>query len=362
MRRTRCVLCECDTLDPFYLIESFPLLASSTTTDSALDVYADLEFRICRECRCVQLATLVDPVTLYADDNKTSLTSMWTRHHTAFVQFIEQASIHSLCEVGGGSNPLVSFFSRPPMYSVLDIYECPNKAPSVTYKIGNCESFTGYTEDSVVLSHTFEHLYTPRAFLESIRMSSVKNVFISVPHFARWLENTLTVNILFNQHTFYFEADDIERLFQMYGFNMLRTETFGDHSLFFHFQRGNTQPTHIQRSLKEDKVFRHFNIKASHIRRIVLTSPTYIMPSFYVGQLIYHYLPDKALIGGFLDNDANKIGKRLYGTELLTYPPSILATSECKTVMLLRTPYFAEMHAQLKAIDPDIVIIAVDIT
>jgi hypothetical protein len=125
---------------------------------------------------------------------------------------------------------------------VLDIYECPNKVPSITYKVGNCESFTGYTEDSIILSHTFEHLYAPRDFLESIRSSGVKNVFISVPHFAKWLEKNLTVSILFNQHTFYFEAADIERLFGLYGFNAVRTDVFGEHSLFFHFQRAIRDP------------------------------------------------------------------------------------------------------------------------
>lgn len=363
MLRTACVLCACDTLEPFYSIERFPLLASSTTLDTSLDVRTDLEFRVCADCRCVQLTTLVDPVALYADDNKSLLTPMWTRHHKAFARFIEDApGVETLCEVGGGSNPLVSFFSRLVPYSVLDIYECPNKMPSTTYKVGNCESFTEYTEDSVILSHTFEHLYAPRDFLKSIRSSDVKNVFISVPHFARWLEKNLTVSILFNQHTFYFEADDIERLFGLHGFNAVRTDVFGEHSLFFHFQRGDTQPTAIQRSLKEDTLLQHFAVKASRIRALNFTTPAYIMPSFYIGQLIHHYLPDKTLIRGFLDNDANKVGKRLYGTDLLTYGPSILATSECKQVLLCRTPYFDEMRAQLAALHPDVVILAVDLT
>jgi hypothetical protein len=190
----------------------------------------------------------------------------------------------------------------------------------------------------------------------------VKNIFISVPHFARWLEKNLTVSILFNQHTFYFEADDIERLFQMYGFNMVRTETFGDHSLFFHFERGAVQPTAIQRSLKDNVILQHFAVKTSRIHALHFKTPAYIMPSFYIGQLVHHYLPDKTLIRGFLDNDANKVGKRLYGTDLLTYDPSILVTSECKQILLCRTPYFNEMHAQLRALHPDVVILAVELT
>lgn len=334
MIRTACVLCECPVLDPFYTLDRFPLMANSVVTESSLDVFDDLEFKICNRCRCVQLVTLVDPSTLYAEDNKSALTPTWKRHHTAFASFVEATRPVSICEVGGGSNPLVSFFAHTPPYSVLDIYECQTKVPSVTYRVGNCETFTEYTEDSVILSHTFEHLYTPHAFLKSIRASAVQNVFISVPHFASWLAKGTTLNILFNQHTFYFEKDDIERLFATYGFSTERSETFEDHSLFFHFRRRNQT---IERSL-----FRRFDIGAS-IREMSLTTPAYIMPSFYIGQLIHHYMPNKALIRGFLDNDTNKVGKRLYGTQLLTYSPSILTTSDCKRVLLCRTPYFDEM-------------------
>jgi hypothetical protein len=288
---------------------------------------------------------------------------MWMRHHAAFARFIEgEPNVRALCEIGGGSNPLVSFFINPPPYSVLDIYDCPNKASSITYKVGNCESFTEYTEDSIILSHTFEHLYTPRDFLESIGSSSVQNVFVSVPNFASWLEKNLTISILFNQHTFYFEKDDIERMFGLYGFNVIRTDTFGDHSLFFHFQRGEARPITLQRSPRESALFQHFDRKVSRIREIKITTPAYIMPSFYIGQLIHHYLPNKDLIIGFLDNDTNKVGKRLYGTDLQTYIPSVLATSEHKHVLLFRTPYFNEMHAQLTALHPDVVVLAVDLT
>jgi hypothetical protein len=292
-------------------------------------------------------------VTLYADDNKSALTPMWKRHHTSFTSFIEKSLTGSVCEVGGGSNPLVSFFTHPPPYSVLDIYDCPNKVPSVKYIIGNCESFTDYTDESIILSHTFEHLYTPRDFLKSIRSSNVQNVFISVPHFASWLKNQSTVNILFNQHTFYFEKDDIERLFSIYGFNVERFEHFEEHSLFLHFRRRNNS---IERSL-----FNHFNGNANRILDISLTSPAYIMPSFYIGQFIYHYLLNKSLVIGFLDNDLNKVGKRLYGTSLMTYSPSILETSECKHVLLFRTPYFDEMYKQLRALHPDVIIRVIDL-
>jgi hypothetical protein len=361
MQRVSCVICESPTLESFYTIEKFPLTACSTEHTSELDIFNDLVFKVCKDCRCVQLTSLVDPVTLYADDNKTALTPLWKKHHTQFTAFIESAAdLGDVCEIGGGSNPLVQFFSSPPPYSVMDLYECPNKVPSITYTIGNCETFTEYTTRSVILSHTFEHLYEPRKFLDSIRASGVKNVFISVPNFAAWLAKHLTTSILFNQHTFYFEQRDIETLFALYGFETVRSEVFGDHSLFFHFQRGAPAQLPILRSPSDTALFRHFDNRVTHIRALELNEQVYIMPSFYVGQIVYHYIRDKDKVIGFLDNDTNKIGKRLYGTPLSTYSPSVLASSS-KTVIVARTPYYNEMIHQLKTINSDINVVTIEL-
>lgn len=347
MNRTQCVLCRHTNLQQFYTLTKFPLTAASTTTDYSFDVFTDLEFKICHECRCVQLVTLVDPNILYANDNKAALTSLWNNHHTALAKFILNGPpINSICEVGGGSNPIVSFFSQPPKYTVLDIYECPNKVDSVTYKVGNCETYTDYEEETLLLSHTFEHLYDPHAFLERVCKSHVKNIFLSVPNFAKWLSENLTVSILFNQHTFYFEKQDVQALFSQYGFATIRVEEFGDHSLFFHFHKGAHLPIQIQPSKSEQAILRNFQIKPERIGELTIDRPFYIMPSFYIGQVVYHYMK-KDMIIGFLDNDISKVGKRLYGTELLTYSPSDLITSEYKTVLLIRTPYFDEMYKQL---------------
>jgi len=359
--RVQCVLCRSKKLEPFYTITDFPLTASSTTANSSFDVFNDLVFNVCGDCRCVQLITLVDPIILYAHDNKAALTPTWVRHHTAFAEFVStDPTIDGICEVGGGSNPLVSFFPRALKYSVLDIYETQHKVGAVSYTVGNCETYVNYDEDTVLLSHTFEHLYDPHAFLESVRASRVKNVFVSVPNFTKWLSDSLTVSILNNEHTFYFEQADIEALLSQYGFATKRSAQFGDHSLFFHFQRGTTSFLPIQPSNAEEAIFYHFHNKSSRIVAFSMDKPFYIMPSFYAGQVIYHYIK-KDLVLGFLDNDRAKIGKRLYGTNLLTYSPLHLVTSEHKDVLLIRTPYFEEMKEQLTAIHPSISVHVLDI-
>jgi hypothetical protein len=363
-QRTSCVLCKHDLID-FYRQEKYPLLTTPTTSDISDDIFVDLDYKICSLCKCVQLTTLVDPISLYSSDNKNFLTPIWKEHHTSFVDFIKKSidPTNGICEIGGGSNPLYQYFNIPINYSVLDVYNPVNKEKSIQYTIGNCETFTNYTNDTIMLSHTFEHLYNPRDFLKNISNSCIKNIFISVPNFKDWLHQNLTVSILFTQHTFYFEKEQITCLFSEFGFRLQDFCVFKNHSLFFFFQRAELidTPTMIP-SISESLILNHFSKKSININTIILERDTYIMPSFYIGQQVYYYLNNslKEKVIGFLDNDINKINKRLYGTPLITYSPQVLMNKTNVSVILVNTPYYQEIKEQLLNINSTIHIVSIN--
>jgi hypothetical protein len=364
-QRTCCVLCKHGLID-FYKQEKYPLLTTPTISDISDDIFVDLYYKICSVCRCVQLTSLVDPTSLYTSDNKNSLTSIWKEHHTSFVYFIKKSIdiTSGICEIGGGSSPLYKYFNTPIKYSVLDIYDPINKDKSIEYTIGNCEIFTNYTNETIMLSHTFEHLYNPRDFLKNISNSCVQNVFISVPNFKDWLHLNLTVSILFTQHTFYFEKEQISCLFNEFGFKLQDFFVFKNHSLFFFFQRAKIVDTLTMiPSASESLIFKHFSNKSININNINLERDTYIMPSFYIGQQVYYYLNNsfKNKVIGFLDNDINKINKRLYGTPLLTYSPEVLKKKTNISIILVNTPYYQEIKEQLLSINSTIHIISINI-
>ena len=74
------------------------------------------------------------------------------------------------------------------------------------------------------------------------------------------------------------------------------------------------------------------------------------------GQIVYNFLNNKENILGFIDNDINKCNKRIYGTSLLTFEPSILSSNECNDILIIKTPYYDEMINQIKIIKPNIII------
>jgi len=359
--RNKCILCLDENLNDFFTIKNFPIIASPTSKSTTDDIFSNLEFKICVMCQCVQLTNLLDPSILYSFDNKSTLTPLWREHHSKFVEFIENSvDITSICEIGGGSNSLLDYFKNTNIqYSILDLYESTSKNKSIVYKVGNCEVYKDYSENSVILSHTFEHLYNPNDFLKNISESSVQNIFLSVPNFNSWLTNKLTVNILFNQHTFYFEKEQLYTLFANYGYIIKDYYLFKNHSIFIHFVKSVPIENIIQPISVVESIYRHFSSKEDTIRKIKLTTNSYIMPSFYIGQIIYHYINDKDKIIGFLDNDLNKCCKRLYGTPLVTYSPSILSELQNISVILAVTPYFDEICEQLKLINTNINIISI---
>jgi hypothetical protein len=179
---------------------------------------------------------------------------------------------------------------------------------------------------------------------------------------ASLLNKKTSVSIVFSEHTFYFEVKDIICMFSQFGFSCKRLNYFKEHSLFFLFQKDESTsllPSFINTSTKE-KFSDHFYGKEKRIQEINIQTPFYIMPSHYIGQMVYHFSDKKEKILGFLDNDKNKTGKRLYGTECQTYLPTAERLANA-TVLLVSNPYKKEMKEQLLSLSPSVNIVECEI-
>jgi len=362
--RKNCVVCDSTDLQDFYCLEKFPLLTAPTTDAIETDRFMDMDFIICNDCKCVQLCSLIDPTVLYSFDNKASLTPLWKDHHNSFAAYtkkvLEETKPENLVEIGGGSNSIFEYLGKDIEANkvIMDVYEQPEEVTSrlgASYLIGNCEHFSAYPDKTtIVMGHTFEHLYSPLDFIKSVAESPVDTVVLSVPNLRLWLLKKSTFNLLFNQHTFYFEENDMKYMFAQYGFEAVDFTMFREHSLFCTFRRSaSVVPSSL--NVKNDVVqpiYDHFNLKSVSIAQLNTSGHVYIMPSFYVGQIVYHYFDQKEKVLGFLDNDKNKVKKRLYGTPLSTFLPSQIQDKDDVSVVLVKTPYFAEMEKQLRELNP----------
>jgi hypothetical protein len=64
------------------------------------------------------------------------------------------------------------------------------------------------------------------------------------------------------------------------------------------------------------------------------------------------------LIAGILDNDSNKQGKRLYGSQLEVFNPEIIGDVDAPVIILRAGAYNSEIKEQiLSTINPDAIFI-----
>lgn len=87
--------------------------------------------------------------------------------------------------------------------------------------------------------------------------------------------------------------------------------------------------------------------KIQQIGSVEIPKNSYIMPSGIYGQIYYYLIKDKENIVGFLDNNAQRHGKLLYGTNKMVYLPSSIDYNTA-TIIICDCPYKDEIISGLK--------------
>jgi hypothetical protein len=359
MLRIECVLCRGASLVELFSLRDYPITPSSSTSGSETDEVQDCRFAACSACGAVQLMSLIDPVKLYEHShNSTENTPTWKEHHKAFSQFIAATSPQQLLEIGGNSGTLYTLLSETvPEYSILDICDSDKRPPGVRFFQGNCETFDLSPHTHIAMSHTFEHLYFPRRFVENIAKAGVKSIYISIPN----MEHLLTlknISVLHNEHTYFVAEKELSYLFSLVGYSCKKSVPFKKHSTFYHFIPSTVQPVPIspnpEYAIQLKGILSEFE---RCVRNITINKPFFICPGGHYGQKIAYYLkPFRQYLRGFLDNDSSKQGLRVYGTDAKVYSPEILREFQHSkvSVILYAGPYTEELKRQLNLLHSDI--------
>lgn len=360
MNRSQCVLCE-GSLSELFVLRQYPITITYGTHNISNDEFADSIHTSCEQCGNIQLSSLIDPEKLYKDShNSTNHSPVWTEHHRAFSEFIiKYADTENILEIGGNTCVLYQHLKDAfKSYSILDICDSEKRSSAVKYIQGDCESFDFTDISSVVMSHTFEHLYNPKRFIQRISYAPVRSVFISIPNMDYMYTNN-NLHVLSNEHTFFVGDNEIRYLFSKGGYICTESFTFKEHSYFYKFvYNTHTTPLILYNSIKRSNDIKRITLDfESYLDTISISTPFFICPAGGYGQKVYYYLNRRLISAmGFIDNDVNKQAKRLCGTSIDIYSPNILLdcmnTEVC--VVLCGAMYTNEIQAQLRKIHPNI--------
>jgi hypothetical protein len=355
LERRSCIVCNHSEFKTVNSFRKFPIMAISN--NYMIEYFFDFVLIACDNCTCLQLKNQVDPSILYSDVYMSSYFSpSWKDHHSTFANFIlNNTTNFSFLEIGANRGDLYKLLSNEKNihYTTLDMFQHPELPPEVTFIHGDCNSFnfSGFT--TVIASHVFEHLYSPRTFIENLRKVNVSEVFISIPNFDTLLQEQSPI-LIHSQHIYYCGFDYIVYMFSLFNYRYDKYFVFDGNfkSHMFKFVLDTTisplptPSTNIQ-------LFNDIYIeKIQRIKNFPIPPNCYIAPSGIYGQFLYYFLNNNKNIVGFLDNNSERHGKKLYGTDKLVFDPQKIDYMSV-IILLCDCPYKQEIMKQLRSFNKE---------
>jgi len=294
---------------------------------------------------------LVSPEILYKDShNETSSTPTWKRHHDSFYEFCDQNILDktNILEIGGAQFILATKFTEvyPINYAVLDFIEKDSES-KIRLINGDCEKYK-FNNETIIMSHVFEHLHHPSKFLENVYLSNVNKIILSVPNLKHLLQ-TDNINLIHIEHTFYFTSIHLFNLFGKYSFHCTSQKEFMNHSHFFCFER--KELIYKQLPYEKNNVLTYFE-RRERTLDVDIDTQIWIAPAGHYGYIMYQSLRERGLhqkVKGFLDNDTNKQNKFMKSTSLLIYPFEQVKNND--TILICSSTYMEEIREQLSKIN-----------
>ncbi len=352
--RNRCVICGHSKLNNIYSFESFPVyMGVSDNISISDDVFEDMVWAVCEGCGCIQLKDLVDLSILYHKGHNSAYGKTWEKHHKLFASFVSRYCGDSVLEIGGGNLKLAELVTGNDSdlkFTVFDTNCEKSDSPNITTR----EEFFNYNNynveydiDTVVHSHVLEHLHDPIEYMKTFArmLKDGQRMIMSVPLLDEMVKAKFTNSINF-EHTYMIGESLLYFIINRTGFRIIETELFNPYNIFIVCEKtSNVDTIELRNLYRRNLMMFHSFVKfheefAERVNRMRGND-------FYVfgGHIFTQYLfafgldPDKFVC--VLDNDPNKIGRRLYGTNMIVRLPKILFDVE-KPVVVLKAAQFSD--------------------
>jgi hypothetical protein len=293
--------------------------------------------------------TLVDQNILYAcPHNDTSTSKVWKEHNSRFSQFISPYldPESSVIDIGGATGNLGRILrDHVKSYTIMDIAQYTSE--EFTFIQENCEKYKFKSSDTIIMSHVFEHLYSPLDFIENCKNNNVENIFLSHPVM---FTNTNILPID-TEHTYFADDLDVKKMFAIHGYSCDANGYLPNHSYFLKFKLTNSRENVDNlRPHRTDLILDKFIKRANILEKVKLEGNIFVAPAGPYGQMVSYYTKYNNIIG-FLDNDVNKQGKRVYGTPFTTLPFHVLEGLDRPKVLIYARHHSEELSKQIKSIN-----------
>lgn len=348
-------------LDKF---EKFPVFMGCTNENASNDLFMDMNFYISESSGIIQIDPLPSLDLIYQHSHQSgTVGSAWGEHHKSFSSFIRNYNPSSVLEIGGGSGILsVNFKNNYEniQWSIIDPNPTPVKSCSANFikTFFDNKFVPDHLVDCIVHSHVLEHVFDPDMFLRHISdlLSVGKQIFFSVPNLLEMLKKKFTNAINF-EHTVFLTEPYVEYLLAKNGFKIIGKQYFlSDHSIFYAAVKENKQniyqlPDNLFETNKQIflEFMQYYSGLITHFNNLIndFSNPIYLFGAHVFSQFLINRGLDVSKVISILDNDVEKQGKRLYGTNLYVESPTILKNLKNPIVILKVSNYADEIKTDI---------------
>jgi len=363
IQRLSCAVTGARDLEPLHEVKRVPVFMGCVHSPVSQDVVADMCWCISRSSGLIQLSSLIPLDILYPESHGSGgVGRLWDTHHKAFAKYLARLHPKSVLEIGGAHGILSREYKAHDQipWTIIE----PNPSPVEGCDAHYIEAFFDESfsfarpVDTVVHSHVFEHVYEPNDFMRNLAgyMEVGNHLVFSLPNLQRMLEKKYT-NCLNFEHTVFLTEPYIEFLLTKYGFRLIDKEYFlEEHSVFYVAKRDpsvipmklSNDLYECNRQLYKDFIDYHSSLIGKLNKKVADTHrPVYLFGAHIFSQYLIVNGLSTGKIVSILDNDANKEGKRLYGTNLLVQSPKVLRGVSSPIVILKAGIYNAEVKEDI---------------
>ncbi len=370
LQRRECAISGTADLEHLFTFDDFPIFMGCTSEKKRLDKSAPMSWWISKSSGLIQLHDLLPISVIYSESHGSGeVGALWRRHHEAFAEFIQSVNPGSVFEIGGGHGVLAREYRgyREIPWTILEPNPHPVEGNQAKFIRGffDCTFRFEAAFDTVVHSHVFEHIYHPRQFMDALKdfIAPGKTMLFSIPNMESMLRRGYS-NCLNFEHTLLLTEPYVEHLLADYGFSIAKKQYFeSDHSIFYHAVRSeNVNPVSLPSGLY-DRNIKLFHRYVEEQRKLVTElnekiqaadGPVFIFGAHIFAQVLIGFGLKTKKIEGILDNDFQKQGRRLYGTNLKVLSPAVLEQFSKVHVVLKAGVYSNEIETQLSDINPKV--------
>jgi hypothetical protein len=337
-------MCGGDKLTDFFEDNYKTPLSFSFSNDKEEGKFMPFNVVSCEKCNTVQNKYFGNLKIIYEKNHNDTFGSVKKEMHDLFSDFVvKNTDINGILEVGPSTDTLAQCIleKRDIPYTVIepDFHGDITKIKVLPHFLDEVD-LTHVSDNTVVMSNLFEHLYDPIGVIQKLYAANIKYIYLNNPDLeTNSKENTYI--ILNTEHIYYIENEFLYSLFEKYGYKLKEKTPYKKHTIFMKFERQDKQNLElslVNKTAVEDckRYFHDMISKISKINMILESGKkVYMWPAATYNIVLFVNGLRHDLLAGLADNSPNKIGKKLYGYNIECFDFKKILNSDDPNIIII---------------------------